>query len=447
LSLVRIAKDKINKFLFILALSVLLWFIPIAGLDIQGRVTLIIFVSAAFFWTTEIIPLYVTSLFVLLSTSVLLPYFLEGVKYTQFYSAFFSPILVLFLGGFAISLAMQKYKLDGVIASQAMRFVRGNPYYLIIVFMLITAFLSMWISNTAAAALMIGMGITTVSKITDAKFKTFLFLAIAFAANIGGMATPIGSPPNAIALGLLANMGITVGFLEWMLYAVPFALLLLIVVFVVLYFTQKFTTTKITEITFDKVRLGQDEAIIIFTAVITVVLWFLSEFIGISANIIALIPLISFFGSKVLTHTDFKTLDWDILFLIGGGLALSQAVTVSGLSTWFMGVSHLDALPALVVLVIFVLLAFVLTNFISNTTTAALLLPLALLVFDNSLLMAFAIAFTASLSMLLPVSTPPNAIAYGTGVVSSQDMLKSGFIISVTSLIFLGLFLYFFIGF
>jgi solute carrier family 13 (sodium-dependent dicarboxylate transporter), member 2/3/5 len=443
----RVAQDKINKFLFISALALLLWFIPIDELSIHARVTLIIFVCAAFFWMTEVIPLYATSLFVLLSTASILPLLEDSIKYTQFFSAFFSPILVLFLGGFAISLAMQKYKLDAVIAAKAMQYVRGNPYYLILIFMAITAFLSMWISNTAAAALMIGMGITTVSKIDDAKFKVFLFLAIAFAANIGGMGTPIGSPPNAIALGLLAERGITVGFFEWMIYAVPFMIVLMALVFVVLYFTQKFSIRKIETISLSNVRLGQDEVIVIFTTVVTVVLWFLSEFIGLSANIIAIIPLLSLFGSKVLTSSDFKQLDWDILFLIGGGLALSQAVTLSGLSSWFMKFSHLDSFSPVVILLIFVILTFILTNFISNTTTAALMLPLALLVFENSLMIGFAVAFTASLSMLLPVSTPPNAIAYGTGSVSAKDMLVSGFIVSILSILALGVFLFIVFGF
>ncbi|MCP5463090.1 MAG: anion permease [bacterium] len=268
------------------------------------------------------------------------------------------------------------------------------------------------------------------TKISDCRGN----VAIAFSANIGGMATPVGTPPNAIAIGMLADKGVSISFYEWMKIAFPITAIMLLVTFAVLLLLFRFKIHNIEEspkLNISCIKFGLNEKIVVSITLLTIVLWFISEFIGLNAGIIALIPLICFYGTNILDKDDFRTLDWDVLMLMGGGMALSEAMKISGLAEWMVTTSGVAHFNDTYILLGFMILTFVLTNFMSNTTTAALMLPLALSVIKDPLIAGYTVALTASMSMLLPISTPPNAIAYNSGFFSVKTMLFAGTIIGM----------------
>ncbi len=437
-------------FLLAIILSSVIFFIPISNLSKGGIFTLFIFILASILWMTEIIPLYVTSFVILALEAFFLPHYIQSVSYKHFFYPFFSPVIVLFLGGFTISKGLHKYYLDKAITLKVVSSIKGKPKTLILAFMLITAFLSMWMSNTAATALMVGVVIPVLEKIDDVNYNVALLLAIAFGANIGGMGTPVGTPPNAIALGILNSRNIQIPFLEWMKTAMPISITLLIITFIILILLFPSKTKEVdyelfvreekeTESLTRKFKVSKWAVIV--TTLATILFWLLSEWIKVSASIIAILPIIVFFGFKILDVDDFSSLGWDVLILMGGGLSLSKAIEVSGVSNWIVNVLGLNSVSEIYVLIGFMAITIFLTNFISNTTTAALILPLAITVFKNPVVAGYAIALSASVSMLLPVSTPPNAIVYNTRKIPLFAMIKAGIVVIIVSslILFFGL--------
>ncbi len=437
---------KVILFFVALLISLTVFLIPIPNLSKGGLFTLFIFVFASILWMSEIIPLYVTSFVILLLEALFLPHYLSGVSYKHFFYPFFSPVIVLFLGGFTISKGLHKYYLDKAITLKVVTSVKGKPKTLILSFMLVTAFLSMWMSNTAATALMVGVVIPVLERVEDINYNIALLLAIAFGANIGGMGTPVGTPPNAIAIGILNSHNVQIPFLEWMKVAMPISLILLATTFIIiiLLFPSKVKDVpyelfvkeeKETESFTKKFKISKWSVVVV--SLLTILFWLLSEWIKVSSSIIAILPIIVFFGFKILDVNDFSSLGWDVLILMGGGLSLSKAIEVSGLSKWIVNVLGLNSVSQLYVLIGFMAITIFLTNFISNTTTAALILPLAITVFKNPILSGYAIALSASISMLLPVSTPPNAIVYNTRKIPLFAMIKAGIVVIIVSALIL----------
>ena len=398
-----------------------------------------IFVFAAAFWSLEIIPLYATSMVVVLLNVFMLArpggvLDMDASGYQTFLVPFASPVIMLFFGGFVLAAVMHKYELDRLIARQLVRWFGQKPFWVMTGMMLTTAFLSMWMSNTATAAMMIGL-VRPLSEQLDADdpFRTGLVLSIPFGANIGGIATPVGTPPNAIAMGILAQHDIHLNFLDWMKMAVPLSLVLLAVVAGVLHvlFRPKYREVKL-EIAGGR-SLDRRAVGVIVVALLTVGLWLTSGQHGIPEALVGLLAAGLYAATGLMDKDDFKNLEWDVLILMWGGLALGRGMEISGLSEWVVTLPIFEFSGILLVAVA-ALVALLMSTVMSNTATATLLIPIMIVIpTSNPIVLAINVALACSFAMALPVSTPPNAIAFASRMIRSQDMLRAGALISLLS--------------
>jgi len=421
------------------------YFLPL-DLSQAGRITLGIFFVATVLWVTEAVPLFVTSFVIVLLEVTLLglpggPLKFAAGEYKVFLSPFFDNVIALFLGGFALGAALNRYALDEVIAMQILRRFGRSPGAVQAGFMLATALMSMWMSNTATAALMMVVALPVLRRLSDSDpFRKSLVLAIPFAANIGGMGTPIGTPPNAIAVGALARLGISVSFIRWMMMGLPLVVILLAVTWWLL---RTFFPPQANEVRIEfgaRRDFGREAKVVVTVFLVTVALWLTAQWHGVPEGIIGLLPVVLFFGLRVLEQDDIRGMGWDTLLLVGGGLSLGVAMKASGLSAWAVEQVNLTGLSSIVVLLILGGMAALMTTFISNSATAGLLIPIVVgLGGDMLLVITAAVAFAASASMALPVSTPPNAIAFASGEVRSSDMFKAGAIITVLAVLVISL--------
>ncbi len=361
-----------------------------------------IFLVAALLWVTEAIPLFATAILIIGLEVLLLGNpggwkglgmeTAAGVNYTQYLSPLADPILVLFFGGFVLALAAGKTAVDRLVAGRIIQLFGLNARMLLLGFIIITAVFSMWMSNTATAAMMIALAVPVLEQLSnEPKFSKGLLLAIPFAANLGGLGTPIASPPNAVALAYLFNEGYSLDFFSWLLMAAPYMVVMLLM------------------------------------------LWLTDRFHGLPAGVVALFPVIIFTMAGIIDHKDINKLDWHILLLIAGGLALGLGLQTTGLDKILLGF-----LPVESDFILYGMLAVTLlmSTFISNTASANLIIPLGIaLAVANPKLgiipLSMGIAFMASCAMALPVSTPPNAIAYARGTVKTNDFVLPGVIIGI----------------
>jgi len=410
-----------------------------ASIPEAARRVLFVFVLAALFWTFEIVPLYATSILVVILEILLLcrPDGVLGMDktgYKVFLLPFGSPIIILFFGGFILAYALHKYEIDKFIATRLLRLFGSKPYFLMLGFMLTTAILSMWMSDTATTAMMIAMVLPLLKQLDEKDpFRTGLILSIPFSALVGGMGTPVGTPPNAIAMGVLADHGIHLNFISWMKMAVPLSIILLCVISVILYLMFPPQTQKVSfNISVRKVMSNKAKGTMAIAA-ITILLWLSSGIHQIPSAVIALLAAGLFSLSGLLNRDDFKNINWDILILMWGGLALGKGMEISGLTQWIISLSLFQQQGAILV-VVFCILAVILSTLMSNTATANLLIPIVMVIpGENNIILAATIALSCSLAMALPVSTPPNAIAFSTNMLKSRDMLKAGALISIIS--------------
>jgi sodium-dependent dicarboxylate transporter 2/3/5 len=420
-----------------------------AGLSEAGRITLGIFTVAAVLWMLEPFPLYVTSFVIVILEVILLartggPLGLDAKGYTIFLDPFFDPVVVLFLGGFVMARAVKRYELDERISHFILGRSGSEPRKVLLGMMITSALLSMWISNTATTALMIAAAIPIVRTLDkDEPFRKAVILGIPFASNIGGIGTPIGTPPNAVAIGILAQLGQRVTFFQWMLRGIPVVAVLLTLCW---YMLCRLYPPRVAAVT---LRLRKDEpldrrstfVLVVFGAV--VLLWLTSGVHGVPSAIVALVPLVVFFGLGLLEHEDLEDLGWGILFIIGGGMSLGVAMRESGLSSWIVEQVPFAGLGTFGILLAFAAAAALLTTFISNTATANLLIPIVIGVAAVAPRTgAVVVAIASSAAMILPISTPPNAIAYGSGEVRVGDMMRAGGIITAFSVVFVALFVH-----
>jgi solute carrier family 13 (sodium-dependent dicarboxylate transporter), member 2/3/5 len=418
------------------------YLIPFEGLSPAGSITLGIFVTAALLWMTEAIPLFTTAFLIVLAEVILLglpggPLGLEAGEFGIFLAPFFDPIIVLFLGGFVLGIAMSRYQLDLRTAGWILARVGIRPPWILAGFMGTTALLSMWLSNTATTVLMLAVLLPVLTCIrAENPFRKALILGIPFAANIGGIGTPIGTPPNAIAVGALARVGIRVDFLEWIVLALPVMLLLLAVTWagLLLIFKSKDETLCLEVPQAMKLDAAAWTVIVVFA--VTVALWLTAGLHGVPEGIVALLPIVVLFGSGVLDENSLSEIGWGVLFIIAGGISLGIAMRESGLTGWIVAQIDPGNLGFIGVAVLMGGMAALMTTFISNSATANLLIPIVIaLTAVSPLPIAATVALAASLSMTLPVSTPPNAIAYGMGEIRVADMAKVGAAITIISLV------------
>lgn len=428
----------------------------IKGLTITQHRTVFIFAVAAIFWITEPIPVFATSILIifleliLLSDSALnLPFtdandkLGEVLSFREIMSVFGSPIIILFLGGFFLAISATKYKLDQVMARTFIKPFGTNPKFVMLGLMSITAVFSMFMSNTATTAMMLSILVPVIASMDENdKGKIGFVLCIPFAANIGGIGTPIGTPPNALAMKYLNGSDITFG--KWMLMGVPYVIVMLLIGWLVI--SKMFpTTTKSIHLKIDaKNKLGKKAIVVYATFTLTLILW-LTDFIhGMNSYVVALFPVVVFLCLNILGKDDLKLISWDVLWLVAGGLALGLALEKTGLVSVIAGRIPFSEFSIYVIFILFPLTGLFIATFMSNTATANLLLPFVMVIgsniagldqFGGGKMLILATTFSISLAMCLPISTPPNALAYSTGLISTRYMVKTGLVLGVIGVI------------
>ena len=389
-------------------------------------------------WLTEALHVTVTAILVPVMAVLL------GIFDTQTaLNNFSNSIIFLFLGGFALAAAMHRQGLDKVIAEKVLLVARGKMSTAIFMLFGVTAGLSMWISNTATTAMMLPLVLGVLSKVnSESGHKTYVFvlLGTAYSASIGGIATVVGSPPNAIAA---AEVGLS--FTDWMSFGLPTSLLLLPIAIAVLFYVLKPNLSGQFELDHAPVDWDKGKVVTLAIFALTVCLWIFSKpinaMIGGYAKfdtIVALGAVIAVNFARVVHWKDIeKTADWGVLLLFGGGICLSNVLKATGTSVFLANeLSHLISQLGIIV-VVAVIAAFVvfLTEFASNTASAALLIPIFASVAEafglSPIVLSVLIAVAASCAFMLPVATPPNAIVFGSGHIKQSEMMRVGLILNL----------------
>lgn len=452
-------KTHLKKLNFIIGpiLFLIVSYLPIDGLSDQGQAVLACTVWVAFWWITEAVELPVASILPML----IFP--LSGaLTIEQTTSSYGNPYIYLFMGGFILGLSIEKWNLHKRIAYNIINKVGTSEKKVLLGFMIATAFLSMWISNTATAIMMLPIGVSVASHFENSKiFSKNLMLGIAYAASIGGLATLIGTPPNIIFAGVVKDsLGVEISFFDWMLFATPFSAVLLIGTW--WYLSRYKISPEAKEVSYQPLKLEKmsiQEKRVAAIFIVTAFLWITRSFIwnkmipGMDDTVIAILGALLMFtipaGEGKGTLMDWKTarkLPWDVLLIFGAGLAIAKGFSQTDLTTWlathFIDLSFLPV--ALVVIIIIASINF-LTEITSNTATASMVLPLlitlsASLVIETMPLLAGA-AIASSCAFMLPVATPPNAIVFSSGHVSIKDMMRAGFALNVFSIFLIYLFI------
>jgi sodium-dependent dicarboxylate transporter 2/3/5 len=437
----------------ILNANIVLFIILFNTLPFEPQVVtgLSILVFVAILWLTEAIHVSITALLI-----PLLAVFL-GVFNTQTaLNNFSNSIIFLFLGGFALAAALHKQKLDQAIADKVLLLARGKMSVAVFMLFGVSAGLSMWISNTATAAMMLPLVLGVMTKL-DAKknHNTFLFvlLGIAYSASIGGIATLVGSPPNAIAA---AEVGLS--FTEWMKLGVPISLVLMPIAILVLYTMTKPDLSHKFDLDHQPVEWTNGKMITLAIFLLTVTLWIFSKPINAMLGgfakfdtLVAIGTILLLGASRAVECKDIeKTTDWGVLILFGGGICLSNVLKATGTSVFLAHSLSGFLEQAGILLTILAVVAFVvfLTEFASNTASAALLVPVFATIAEalgmSPVILSALIAVAASCAFMLPVATPPNAIVFGTGHIKQKEMMRIGFVLNIACIAALTLFAWLF---
>ncbi len=448
---VQISNRRRLRYLLFAVLFAFLVYWGTGFLEPQQRLVLAIVAVAVVLWVSEVIPLYITSL---LASFLLIV--VAGFGAQEIFQPYFDPVIVLFLGGFILARGMQKYDLDSYIATALLRRIGTNPYVFILGLMAVTAFLSMWMSNTAAAAIMIPICIVVLREngilSGTSHFAKGCVLAVAYAATIGGLATIVGSPPNAIAVRFLAENNIErieITFLGWMLQTLPFVVIALLYVWLMVCLLNR---PEVDEITLSRREsaLTREQYLILAVFGVTVLGWLTTQVTGLASATVALLPILLLYGMGLLDDTDLGKISWGTLLLFGGGLSLGSAlmkVKIDVLMAETLA-RYLLGIPLFLLVVILVFFGILITMIISNTAAAAILVPLMIPVAKTLGLdvraMAILFAIGVSLDFMMPVGTPPNAIAYSTGLVRVKEMIKNGVLMNLGTGLILALMYYFF---
>ena len=416
--------------------------IDVPGLDAPGERMLAIFLMAIVLFVTEAIPLVATAVLIIflevlmLTEQALVPLDEPAAGSREFWATLADPVIILFLGGFLIADGAAKYALDRNLAALILTPFRHDARRALLALILMTAGLSMFMSNTATTATMFAVLLPVLAGLPSAAARTGFALAVPVAANVGGLATPVGSPPNAIALGALAARGETISFVSWVIATAPLALVLLLLAWSYLswrYIPARTALQLNLTSTFDR-----SPAAVIFyvTAGATVMLWMTEALHGIPSTTVGFLPVVVLLATTVMTGDDLRALQWPVLWLVAGGIALGHGVASSGLDDWLIGLVDWSALPGPVLLLVLAGVALALGSVISNSAMANLLIPIALALAatlgTDLVVVAVVVAVTCGLGMFLPVSTPPNAIAYATGTIATRQMVAVGVVVGVT---------------
>lgn len=430
------------KVAIIVALAVAAGSLPIDGLTDASRICLMIFVGAAGLWVTEAIPPFATAIAVVVLCIYLLGSPAAGAgdaAYKIFLNPLADPVLVLFFGGFILAVAATKHGFDVRIAKAFLQPFGKQPKMVLLGVILITALFSMFMSNTATTAMMIAIIAPLVRELGDrAPFRKALVLAIPFAANIGGVGTIIGTPPNAVAASVLAQQGTPISFFKWMLIGTPVAAIMLLILWFLL---LKVFSPKAEELSFhfgEELQSTWDLLIVTITFGLTVGLWLTEPLHHIPSAVVALIPVMIFTMFGIINREDLRKIEWHVLILVAGGMTLGVAMKSTGLSDLLVAQLAFLNVSSTLLLIIMVLLAVAVSNFMSNTSAANLLIPIVTAMAGMSPLAgAIAVALACSMAMSLPISTPPNAIAFATQEITTRDMARYGTIVSAFAVVLL----------
>ena len=354
-------------------------------------------------------------------------------SYTVFLSSFSSGIIILFMGGFLLSAAVTKHGLDRAIASRILRPMSGRPIFLMFGVLLITAFFSMWMSNTATTVMMLAIISPLVKALpSDDKFHRAVILAVPFGANIGGIGTPIGTPPNAVAMAALQQAGYKIGFIDWMMMGVPLAALLVMVAGVLLYWffpPGKDLVLPTIEKPTEKISFKGRLTLLILG--LTIVLWLTGKWHGLASPAVALLAAAALTALGVLRKHDVDSIDWNVLILMWGGLSIGKAFEVTHVVDYIVALP-IAQLQGFALAAILVTLGVVVSNFMSHTATAIVLVPMVMAMnIQRPDHMVILTALACSFAMAMPVSTPPNAIAFATGKIPVSALIRSGAMVSL----------------
>lgn len=364
--------------------------------------------------------------------------------YQDFFGTLANPIIILFLGGFMLAAGAVKYNLDKNLTRYLLKPFGQKPVYIVLGLMLVTAVLSAFMSNTATTAMMVTVILPIIAQLKEGdRFKIGLALSIPVAANIGGIATPIGTPPNAIVLAALSEAGKDISFTDWMMYTGPLVLLMLAIAWWLLMWLFKPSVSHF-ELNLKGSFKTSPKAIILYLIFgFTVLLWVTENQHGISSNMIAFLPVAGLIATGVLDKDDIRSLPWEVLWLVAGGISLGLSMDQTGLANWMIGGINWAVLSSFLLILLFGIISLGLSNFLSNTVTATLVMPIAVSLWSAGVLpepfgiitVGLAISVSCSLAMVLPISTPPNAIAMSTGIIQTPDMAKNGTIIGIIGLV------------
>lgn len=442
-------KNHKNGIIFIL--DIVLFFVLLNVLPYEPKASsgLALLAFVAVLWLTEALHVTVTALLV-----PLLAIALDLVSTKQALVAFADPTIFLFFGGFSLATALHIQKLDKMIANKIMALARGNLFIAIIYLFLITAFLSMWMSNTATAAMMLPLAMGILSQLDcEKEHNTYVFvlLGIAYSASIGGMGTLVGSPPNAI---VASNLHLT--FADWLWYGLPIMIILLPLMIGTLYIIFKPKLNINFEQSFESIEMNSVRVLTLVIFVVIALTWvfsgqinpLISGLLGLQKNIASFDSVVALLAAIVICSTGIaswkqiqESTDWGVLMLFGGGLTLSAVLKDSGASkiladsiVFMIEGQHFYLIGLLVAAFIIFL-----TEFTSNTASAALLVPIFISIAQSlgmpEIGLALIIGLGASCAFMLPVATPPNAIVFGSGQVKQSEMVKAGFVLNLVCIV------------
>lgn len=439
------------------------------GLSPQGTAVLASAIWISLWWISEAVPIAVTALLPI----ILFP-LTGGLDIGATTASYGHRFVFLYLGGFMLSIAIQKWNLHRRIALNIISLIGTNLNLIVLGFMIATAFLSMWISNTATAVMMLPIAMAIVHQLEEGNgrsgsFGKAIMISIAYSASIGGISTLIGTPPNLVLAGVLEEIfGIEIGFAQWMKLGLPVSILLLFICWnyltkVAFRFEIKSFPGGISEIKKQRKALGKiafEERIVMFIFVLMALLWIFRPLIqkllpGIDDTVIAIFAAVLIFlfpssekGKPLITWEEAVRIPWGIILLFGGGMALAEGFQTSGLALWIgQQLSLFEGLSIFLIVLFLVAMVNFLTEVTSNLATTAMILPvlapLALTLDVHPFTLMVAATLAASCAFLLPVATPPNAVVFGSGYLRVPDMARTGIWMNLISIFIITLLVFY----
>ncbi|MGB5394903.1 MAG: DASS family sodium-coupled anion symporter [Lutimonas sp.] len=439
-------KDRVKRlgifFLCLVIAAVLTFFIKEPDFtDSQVYVLFLLFFAIGL-WVSEVMPAFAVSLIII---SFLV--FALGNEHlnaqpeniAKYANTFSSSVIWLMLGGFFLAKAMSKTKLDEALFRFAVKISGNKARTLLLGLMMTTMLVSMLMANTAITAMMIAAVMPLVTQLgKESKFTKALLLGIPTASTAGGFATIIGSPVNAIAVGALELKGLHVSFIDWVMYGLPLAIVLTVISWVYLAFVFLKNDEQVSLSFLEKVKqessqeFNRQRKVVIFVIIVTVSLWLTSSLHGITVAGVCAVPLVFLTLTRVIEGKDVQTLPWDTLLLIAGGLSLGLALEQTGLLSHYGEMLITMDLSAVLLIWVFAYFTMMVSNVMSGTAASAIMIPMGMAILLNYQIdISIIMAFGASCALLLPVSSPSNAIAYSTGYLEQKDFIHMGLLIGL----------------